>query len=107
MAFTRQNVGQNSTFTRSGAVQSVSVPGFQVFNVDTASTNYSLGSNWSIKINTTLNTLSFNYYNSPKLTVSESGFQLSSFILPSVSSLPESPSEGTLVRHNNEFKIYI
>ena len=107
MAFTRQNTGQTSTFTRNGSIQAVSTPGFSVFNIDTSSGNYSLGNNWSININSSLNTLSFNYYNSPKLTISESGFELSSFVLPSVSDLPSSPSEGTIVNHNNDFKVYM
>lgn len=108
MAFTRQNLGQTSSFTRDNAVLNTVVnPAFTTFRADTNSTNYSLGNDWSIKIDTNLNQLSFNYRNDSKLTLSESGFSLSSVILPEQSSLPGSPSIGTMLNHSGQLKIYI
>lgn len=108
MAFNRANTSQTSTFSRSGLVsQTINTPDFSTFRVDTTKTRYGLGPNWSIEINSTENTLSFKHNNFSSLTLTSSGFQLSSFVLPSVSNLPSNPDEGTLVNHNDEFKIYI
>jgi|9_EtaG_2_1085328.scaffolds.fasta_scaffold00659_11 hypothetical protein len=108
MAFTRQNLGQTSSFTRDSAVLNTVVsPAFTTFRADANSTNYSLGNDWSIKIDTNLSELSFNYKNNAKLTLSQSGFTLSSVILPEQSDLPGSPSVGTMLNHDGELKIYL
>lgn len=107
MSFTRDNISQSSSFSRVGSISTSTTPAFSVFNINTNSTNYSLGYDWGITINNTNKSLSFNYKGSSKLTITDTGFQLSSFILPSVSTLPSTPSEGTLVNHNDIFKIYI
>ena len=61
MAFTRQNTGTSSTFSRDGVLSTVNVPAFTTFTASKTSTDYSLGNNWSIKISTVNQTLDFNY----------------------------------------------
>ena len=107
MSFTRDNISQSSSFSRVGSVTTATTPAFSVFNINTDSTNYSLGYDWGITINNTNKSLSFDYKGSSKLTITDTGFQFTSFVLPTVSALPSTPAEGTLINHNDTFKIYI
>ena len=106
MAFTRQNINQTSSFSRTGAVTTLSTPAFQVFSIDKTSTNYSLGDKWNILINSSSQTLDFNYDGSSVLRLESSGFSLSSVILTESSSFPLNPVNGTLLHVNNELYIY-
>jgi len=110
MAFTRQNIGSTQTFSRNGAIQTSTSPSFQIFNVDASATNYSLGSSWSISINNTNNTLSFNNNNNSVLTIGSTGIQgLTNDSLklgnntnaPSLSSF----TDGDMVKINGELYI--
>ena len=106
MAFTRQNTGTSSTFSRDGVLSTVNIPAFTTFTASKTSTDYSLGNNWSIKISTVNQTLDFNYGVNSVLQLSSSGFSLSSVILQEQTTLPSSPANGTLSHVNNELYIY-
>jgi|5B_taG_2_1085324.scaffolds.fasta_scaffold331096_1 hypothetical protein len=106
MAFTRQSTGTSTSFSRDGVLtETITTPPFQVFNI-TDTKNYSLGHNWSIGIDTSVNSLSFKYSNKSILTLDSSGFTMSSIVLPPQSSYPSNPASGTLYNLNNEMFIY-
>lgn len=110
MAFTRQNIGSTQTFSRNGAIETSTAPAFQIFNVDASSTQYSLGSSWSISINNTNNTLSFNNNNNSVLTIGSTGIQgitNNSLQLGNNTSEPSlsSFSNGDMVKINGELYI--
>lgn len=108
MAFTRQNTGSSVSFTRDGVLtQTLSTPPFQVFEISKSKSSYSLGGSWKINIDNNANTLSFANNSLNVLTLTNSGFELSSFVLPSQNSLVTNPAEGTMINHSGELKIYL
>ena len=105
MSFTRQNTSQSTSISRGNVSSTINTPAFQTFNVDTSSTKYSLGNNWGINVDTNNTTLSFQYNNFSVLTLNQTGFSLSSFTLPSQSTLPSAES-GTILNYNNNLYVY-
>lgn len=108
MAFTRQNTGNVTQFTRDGVLtETITTPPFQVFSLSNTNSSYSLGQNWSINIDGSKDTLSFSNGTTSVLTLTSSGFQLSSIVLPPQDSLPSSPAVGTMINQGDEIKIYL
>lgn len=108
MAFTRQNTGTSTTFIREGALTATSnTPPFQLFQKSSAQSTFSLGGNWKIRIDNTLDTLQFLNNTTSILTLNNSGFTMDAIILPSQEEDPVNPAVGTLANVNNTLKIYI
>ena len=111
MAFTRQNTGSQVRFNRDGAVNTFNTPSFQIFSASTTKSNYSLGGNWSIQIDTNANTLQFLNNQTSVFTLNQTGadFQITNLALPSYSPMttPTNPIEGTMINQGGDFLVYI
>jgi|5_EtaG_2_1085323.scaffolds.fasta_scaffold01256_6 hypothetical protein len=83
MAFTRDNIGQTTSFTRSGATTFQSTPNFQIFNVTDTTSNFSLNNKWTIStIGGTSASLTFKYNNTTMLELTENG--VGSLVMPAL-----------------------
>lgn len=112
MAFTRQNLGSTSTFTRDGALsETTSTPPFQIFQKSITNSVYSLGGTWKIDQNSATRELKFLSNNTPILTLTPSGatFTLKQLKLPSYSAgvTPSAPEDGLLINQDGNFLVYI
>ena len=113
MAFTRQNLGQDVSFTRDGVLtQKVSTPPFQVFSVSTSKSIYSLGGSWTLRIESAANELSFDYKGTDVFKLTQTGpsfdtISVDNCTFSEVSILPSNPTGGSMVNHSGELKIYI
>ena len=107
MAFTRQNTGTASTFSRDGStLLTTKVPAFSTFRASSATTEYSLGYNWSVKITPANKTLDFQYGVNSVLQLTSTGFELDKIVIKDQSVLPMNAAEGTLAHVNDEIFIY-
>lgn len=94
MAFTRDNLGTSSSFTRSGAVTAVDTPNFQVFNVVSGPSTFSLNNKWSITSQFGSNPkLQFKYNNITMLELTNAG--INNITMPSLK-----------LNHNSGFPSY-
>ena len=74
MAFTRDNTGQTTSFTRSGATTFQSTPNFQIFSVTDNVSSFSLNNKWTIHTEASVSPkLTFKYNNSTMLELTENG----------------------------------
>ena len=114
MAFTRSNLGKSSSFTRSGAITVVDTPNFQVFNVVSGPSTFSLNNKWSITSEFGNNPkLQFKYENITMLELTNAG--INNITMPTLklnhkSSLPNLIGNtgyfnGDMVKVNGELYI--
>lgn len=83
MAFTRDNTGQTTSFTRSGATTFQSTPNFQIFSVTDNVSSFSLNNKWTIHTEASVSPkLTFKYNNSTMLELTENG--ISDLITPAL-----------------------
>ena len=85
MAFTRSDLGQTSSFTRSGATSFISTPNFQVFEVTDSATSFSLSNNWVLETGGgggVTPFLNFKYNGNSMLEVTTAG--ITNLLLPSL-----------------------
>lgn len=113
MAFTRSDLGQTNSFTRSGASTFVSTPNFQVFQVADGPTSFSLSNNWVLTTQAgTSPTLNFKYSGNSILELTSTG--VANLTLPSLklnnnSQLPSTAqySAGDMVKKQGDlFVLY-
>jgi len=99
MAFTRNNIGQTSTFERSGATTFASTPNFQVFEVVNGTSNFSLNNKWTLHTELGSNpNLKFKYNGTTLLEITSSG--LGNIVMPSLK-LSENSALPNYVGYNN------
>lgn len=113
MAFTRDNLGQTTSFTRSGATSFQSTPNFQVFNVTDNQSTFSLNNKWTIHTQMgTSPSLEFKYNNSTLLEITNNGIgslTMPSLKLSNLSGLPNYSgySTGDMIKASGELYVLI
>ena len=101
MAFTRTDTGQTTSFTRDGATTFQSTPGFQIFNVVSGPSSFSLNNKWTLhtELGTTPN-LKFKYNGNTMLELTNNG--VNNLLMPSVTLTNNSSSPSTSGYYNGD-----
>tara|TARA_R100000655_G_scaffold39518_1_gene74785 strand:- start:19940 stop:20287 length:348 start_codon:yes stop_codon:yes gene_type:complete len=104
MGFVRQTINNASSFNTGGELENISNPQFSIWTNISDQTGFSwdLGLGWTVRIDSSTKSLTYNYNKTPRVTFTTAGYEplTSSLSLTNLGSLPDPTAytDGTVIR---------